>query len=170
MSLLIVNTLPRGDATAQIAVKELAAAVPDHRVIQAFEMKISPCVGCNACWLKTPGICAVKDDYEEILKAYLQYDAAVFLAGTALDFVDHRMKNVIDRMLPLATMYTCFVDGQMRHVARYDRRYRFGLLYSGKADGEYLNDWMKRVALNMNGISLGAYPAEKCREVLSCIL
>lgn len=36
--------------------------------------------------------------YEELLKAYLVYDAVVFLSGTALNFVDHRMKNVIDRI------------------------------------------------------------------------
>ena len=52
----------------------------------------------------TPGVCSLRDGYEELLKAYLEYDATVFLAGTALNFVDHRMKNVIDRILPLATM------------------------------------------------------------------
>ncbi len=30
------------------------------------------------------------------------------------------MKNVIDRMLPLVTMYIRIADGQCRHVPRYD--------------------------------------------------
>ena len=57
----------------------------------------------------------------------------MFLSGTALNFVDYRMKNIVDRMLPLATMYIHIVDGQCRHVPRYDKKLRFGLLYAGAA-------------------------------------
>ena len=87
-------------------------------------MKISPCIGCNACWLKTPGVCSVKDDYEQILIAYLQHDATVIITDTSLGFIRYRAKNIVDRMLPLATMYTCIVDGQMRHVPRYEKNGR----------------------------------------------
>ena len=169
MSLLIVNLLPEDAPEALTAIETLSAAVPDHRVIHAYEKNLRPCVGCNACWLVTPGVCSLRDGYEELLKAYLEYDATVFLAGTALNFVDHRMKNVIDRILPLATMYIHIVDGQCRHVPRYEKRLRLGLLYSGTADGAYLSHWMERVALNLGGESLGSYPIAEAKEVLSCI-
>ena len=169
MSLLIANLLPADAPEALTAIETLSAAVPDHRVIHAYEKNLRPCVGCNACWLVTPGVCSLRDGYEELLKAYLEYDATVFLAGTALNFVDHRMKNVIDRILPLATMYIHIVDGQCRHVPRYEKRLRLGLLYSGTADGAYLSHWMERVALNLGGESLGSYPIAEAKEVLSCI-
>ena len=140
MKLLIVNILPKDDPAVVSAIQMLGRAVPDHRVVNAYEMALRPCGGCNACWLKTPGTCAVRDVYEELLKAYLEYDAAVFLSGTALDFVDHRMKNIIDRLLPLATMYIHIVDGQCRHVPRYGKRLRVGLLYKGVADEAYLRE------------------------------
>ena len=167
--LLIVNVLPEEDPAAQAAIAVLREKAEQVRVIHAYERNFRPCIGCNACWLVTPGICSVRDGYEELLKAYLDYDATVFLSGTALNFVDHRMKNVIDRTLPLATMYIHIVDGQCRHVPRYDKKLRFGLLYSGPADGAYLNYWMERVMLNLGGESLGAYPIDHAREVLSCI-
>ena len=169
MSLLIVNLLPEDAPEALTAIETLSAAVPDHRVIHAYEKNLRPCVGCNACWLVTPGVCSLRDGYEELLKAYLEHDTTVFLAGTALNFVNHRMKNVIDRILPLATMYIHIVDGQCRHVPRYEKRLRLGLLYSGTADGTYLNRWMERVALNLGGESLGSYPIAEAKEVLSCI-
>ena len=169
MSLLIVNLLPEDDPAALTAIETLGTAVPDNRVIHAYEKNLRPCVGCNACWLVTPGVCSLRDGYEELLKAYLEYDATVFLAGTALNFVDHRMKNVIDRILPLATMYIYIVDGQCRHVPRYEKELRLGLLYSGTADGAYLSHWMERVALNLGGESLGSYPIAEAKEVLSCI-
>ena len=166
MRLLIVNTLPKEAPAAQAAVEELRENVTELRVINAYEMELQPCVGCNACWLKTPGICSIKDGYDELLRAYLEYDAAVFICGTALNFVDHRMKNVIDRMLPLANMYIHIVDGQCRHLPRYDKRYRFGLLYDGQADRDYLNEWLARVALNLGGDSIGAFPVSQAKEVL----
>ncbi len=169
MTLLIVNTLSAADEAARAAIEELTAAVQDYKVINTEGLRISPCVGCNACWLVTPGLCAIKDDYEDILKDYLQYDAVVYIAGTALGFVDHRMKNVIDRILPLVTMLTYIVDGQMRHVMRYEKDFKCGLLYAGSADKPYLDRWLGRVAINMGGQSLGAYPIESVKEVLACI-
>ena len=167
--LLIVNTLPEHDPAVAPALEALKGAAEEVRLIHACEKNLRPCVGCNACWLITPGVCSIHDGYEELLKAYLACDAAVFLSGTALGFVDHRMKNVIDRILPLATMYIHIVDGEYRHVPRYDRKLRFGLLYAGAADGAYLNRWMDRVMLNLGGDSLGAYPISNAREVLACI-
>ena len=164
--LLIVNTLPEADAQAQAAINIIREKIADAQVINTCEKGFRPCVGCNACWLKTPGICAIKDGYDELMRAYLEYDAAVFICGTALNFVDHRMKNVIDRMLPLANMYIHIVDGQCRHLPRYDKRYRFGLLYDGQADRDYLNEWLARVALNLGGDSIGAFPVSQAKEVL----
>ena len=167
--LLIVNTLPEDSPAAQSAIQALQDKGLEAQVLHAYEKNLRPCVGCNACWLVTPGVCTIKDGYEELLKAYLQYDAVLFLAGTALNFVDYRMKNVVDRMLPLATMYIQIVDGQCRHVPRYEKTLRFGLLYSGAADEDYLKRWIERVMLNLGGESLGTYPISNAGEVLSCI-
>ena len=167
--LLIVSVLPEDDPAAERAVQSIRRIAPDADVIRAFERNFRPCAGCNACWLITPGVCAIKDGYEELLKAYLQYDAVVFLSGTALNFVDYRMKNLVDRLLPLATMYIRIADGQCRHVPRYDKKIRFGLLYAGSADRAYLNRWLERVTLNFAGESLGAYPIQNAEEALACI-
>lgn len=75
MNLLIINTLPEAEPAAQQAICALAEKVDEYHVIHTAAMRIAPCVGCNSCWLKTPGVCALKDDYEQILKAYLEYDA-----------------------------------------------------------------------------------------------
>ena len=133
-----------------------------------------PCRGCYTCFKTDLSNCPHFKDLEPLADAMLEadlleYDVTVFLTGTALNFVDHRMKNVIDRILPLATMYIHIVDGQCRHVPRYEKKLRLGLLYSGTADGAYLNRWMDRVALNLGGESLGSYPIAGVKEVLSCI-
>lgn len=168
-SLVVVSTLPKNDPNLRTAINALTAKAQISEVIHTEDLKILPCVGCNACWLKTPGICAIRDDYERILRALLRYDTAVLIAGTALGFLDHKAKNIVDRVLPLATMYTHAVDGQMRHVPRYDKHFRFGLVYSGAGDRDYLTDWMERFALNFDGESLGAFPMEEAEEVDVCV-
>jgi len=165
MRLLIINTLDEIDPAVKSAIDVLSAKTSLHTVFHTANMKIMPCIGCNSCWLKTPGICAVKDDYEQILKAYLKHDAAIIISDTSLGFISYKAKNIVDRMLPLATMYTHIVDGQMRHILRYEKKMRFGLLYSGDADIEYLQQWLQRFALNFDGTSIGAFPIEKCGEV-----
>lgn len=169
MSLLIVNTLSCGDPEALNTIGTLCRTSEDFKIINAYEMNLKPCIGCNSCWLKTPGICSVKDGYEELLKGYLKYDETVFISGTSLDFVDHRMKNVIDRLLPLGVMYLHFVNGQCRHIPRYDKEFRFGLLYSGKADEEYIKLWFDRVMLNFNGRNIGVFPISQAKELSLCI-
>lgn len=169
MSLLLINTLKENDPAAKEAISALTAKTPSHTVFHTENMKISPCVGCNACWLKTPGVCAIKDDYEQIFKACLKHDATIIISGTSLDFISYKAKNIVDRMLPLGNMYLHVVDGQMRHLPRYEKKLRLGIVYSGAADREYLEQWLGRAALNFSGVSIGASPVEECEEVSLCI-
>lgn len=40
----------------------------DYEYIATADMNIAHCVGCNFCWLKTPGICVFDDDYKQLLE------------------------------------------------------------------------------------------------------
>ena len=125
------------------------AARAEFEIVEAADMKISHCIGCNFCWLKTPGICSIKDDYEEILKKMIHADQIWVISGTALGFLDHKGKNIFDRIMPLVTMYLKFKGDQMRHVMRYKKNAdvigacldRLGIYYTGGVNSPYI--WMK---------------------------
>lgn len=55
-SLLIVSTLSKENPEVKQAITTLSAEAADYKVIHTEELNIKPCIGCNACWLKTPGI------------------------------------------------------------------------------------------------------------------
>ena len=59
MRLLIINTLPKEHLLAEKAICRLEEKTAECKTFYIKDMKITPCIGCNACWLKTPGICAV---------------------------------------------------------------------------------------------------------------
>ena len=142
---------------------------PDIEIIEAASLNISHCIGCNYCWLKTPGVCTIKDDYEIILKKVVHADQLWVISDTALGFLDHKGKNIFDRILPIATMYLRFKGDQMRHVPRYDQRTDIGIIYRGDAEKDYLKRWTERAALNFESKSLGVFESNEVKEAVSCM-
>ncbi len=165
---LVVNTTSDTSVTDKIR-KGAEEKGADIEIVEAGSRKISHCIGCNHCWLKTPGVCAIKDDYEGILKRLIHADQMWVISDTALGFIDHKGKNIYDRILPLATMYLKFSGDQMRHVARYDQKTDMGLIITGDAEKEYLKRWNERAALNFESRSLGVYDVNEIKEAVSCM-
>ncbi len=142
----------------------------EFELIDTTGMHISHCVGCNYCWLKTPGVCAIQDDYEPILRKMSQADQVWLVSDTRFGFVSWQTKNMIDRIMPLVTMYLKFKDGQMRHVMRYDHQPDIGIIYTGDGDQAYLERWCQRTVLNLGSRSLGVFSESRRKEAVSCML
>lgn len=166
--ILIVNTTNDSGITGSLKTL-LDAQNKEFEVVEASSLDIKPCIGCNFCWLKTPGICSIKDDYEEILKKIIKADQLWVISDTALGFIDHKGKNIFDRILPIATMYLRFVGDQMRHVPRYDGQTDVGIIYKGTLEKEYARRWTDRCALNFDSKSLGVYSEVELKEAAACM-
>ena len=151
MKTLVLNTLGKE------ALDQVNALIKDKEVevVDTSDMKIAHCMGCNQCWLKTPGICAIKDDYEIIIKKLVETENLWIVSDTRLGFLDYKGKRVMDRIMPMLNMTIGFRDGWMRHKLRY-HALNIGLLYKGAADQAMMEDWCKRTAANIGGQSLGA--------------
>ena len=166
---LLVDTTAAGigrEVTAELSCQGGAAGC---ELINTTGMHISHCVGCNFCWLKTPGICSIPDDYETVLRKISRADQVWLATDTCFGFVSWQTKNIVDRIMPLATMYLKFQDRQMRHVMRYDHQPDIGIIYTGQGDQEYLEWWCRRTALNIGSSSLGVFPASRGKEAVLCM-
>lgn len=156
---LIISTLEKNDKNLEQLIDKLKQN-NNTEIIYAENMNIKGCIGCNNCWLVTPGICTIKDDYEKLLIKFLQVERVIFITDLKLGFVSYKLKNIIDRLLPLATMNLRFKNGQMRHYPRYKKHYKMGLIYKGDGNQEFLEKWFERVMINIEGTSLGVYNIE----------
>lgn len=165
---LIVNTTKDTSISEEIR-RNISDKGIDAEIIEAGEMRISHCIGCNFCWLKTPGECSVKDDYEQILKRIIHANQMWVISDTALGFIDHKGKNIFDRILPIATMYLTFKGDQMRHVRRYKNTTDIGLIYKGDVEKDFLSRWNERAALNFHSKSLGVFSTDEIKEAASCM-
>ena len=164
MKTLVLNTV------GEEVLDQVNALMKDKEVevVDTSDMKIAHCMGCNQCWLKTPGICAIKDDYEKIIKKLVETENLWIVSDTRFGFLDYKGKRVMDRIMPMLNMTVGFRDGWMRHKLRY-HPLNIGLLYKGAADQAMMEDWCKRTAANIGGRSLGAI-ALKSTSVISSVV
>jgi multimeric flavodoxin WrbA len=165
MNCLVINTLSKIDEKSNTAIDSLSTRVNNIEVLNINEYKFGACIGCTNCWLKTPGVCAVKDDWEIIFKKFLKFDCILFIAEAHFGFVSHKMKNIVDRLIPLALPYTKLYKGQIRHKNRYKKYWKIGLLFTGNGNKDFLNEWMERFKLNFFSKSLGAYNISESEEL-----
>lgn len=170
MILLLDTTTEKTGKTVAEELLSSGKTETDFEWVDTVGMNISHCIGCNCCWLKTPGKCVIKDDYEAIMLKILHADQVWLISDTRFGFVTYQTKKLVDRIMPLITMYLRFKGTQMRHVMRYKHRSDFGLIYTGEGNQEHLEFWIKRVALNMDAKSPGAFDLSHIKEAVSCML
>jgi multimeric flavodoxin WrbA len=102
--------------------------------LYASELNLKPCLGCFACWTKTPGQCAIKgDDGELFLKAFIHADLFVLVGETPYGSFSPRIKRVLDRIIPSLHPYFRIYQGEMHHVQRYQNAHRVLLARRGDA-------------------------------------
>lgn len=120
----ILNGCP--DVTFADFEEALTAQLEKHadtlsaEVFTLRDMKIGFCTGCWDCWVKTPGLCALKDDMPAILKSVAASDRTVLLSPVSMDFVTSQIKKTCDRLIPLVHPYTEVYRGEFHHINRYE--------------------------------------------------
>jgi multimeric flavodoxin WrbA len=123
MKAIAINASPKMDKgnTAAIltpfldGIKEAGAEV---EVFYTKKMKISPCQGDLACWLKTPGTCSQKDDMAMLLPKLADAEIWVFATPVYVDGMSGPLKNLVDRIIPLVYPFVEVRDRHLRHTVR----------------------------------------------------
>ncbi len=95
-------------------------------------MEIGPCTSCWSCWgHKRPGVCAQKDDFEQILDVYKRADYFLLAAPLYIFDFPATVKNVIDRFfIDLMPSQIELPSGGTQHPKRFGRHPRAVLISS----------------------------------------
>lgn len=101
--------------------KELTDRGADVKLYRLRDLTIKQCTGCCACMYQTPGICAIRDDQEKMLRDWIRADIAVIAAPLCRGFINSTVKRFIDRLFPLELPFLEIKDGRMHHRLRYSR-------------------------------------------------
>lgn len=126
MKVLMINGSPKGKKSNTYkltnafieGIKE--ATDVEYEEIQVNTLNIKPCLGCFSCWNKTPGQCVIKDEMTAILEKMLWADTVIWSFPLYYFNVPSKLKNLIDRQLPLALPFMVKDAESGSHPTRYD--------------------------------------------------
>ena len=86
--------------------------------IYLYDKKINHCLGCFACWTKTPGICIQRDDQQEILEKMQGSELIIYALPLYYHSLPGLVKAHLDRQLPLHHPYLEKAGALTRHPRR----------------------------------------------------
>jgi multimeric flavodoxin WrbA len=123
MNVLAVNSSPlMGEGnTAKILNPFLEGMKDAGAHVELFytkKLKINPCQGEFRCWINTPGECFQKDDMQMLHPKLEDAEIWVFATPVYVDAVSGPMKNLMDRIIPVAQPFIELRDGHCRHPLR----------------------------------------------------
>jgi len=137
MNILVLNGSPKSknSNTFQITTAFLDGINSNQsnsvELVDISKSDIGHCLGCYACWTKTPGQCVIHDDMTELIEKYINADLVIWSFPLYYFGMPSKTKAFLDRLLPtnLPTMNT-YEDGTNGHPSRYDLTKQHHILIS----------------------------------------
>ncbi len=133
--------------------------------VQTFPLrdfkKMGSCIGCFACWLKTPGICVEADEGRNIAQAVLRSDTVILLAPVTFGGYSSEIKKAQDRWIPLILPDFGVYHGEVHHKPRYARYPRWiGIGLQDQPDDEEAHIFKTLVGRNALNFHAPSYAAD----------
>lgn len=120
------------------------------------------CAGCFGCWVKTPGICVIKDDLQLAAPILGNTESFIIISNITYGGYSSEVKRFMDRSLGYIQPYFTRRGNEMHHVSRYTSKLNLIVIgYGAKSELEktVFGQLVAANALNMNADGL-AYIVE----------
>lgn len=102
--------------------KRLFPELPKNITVLSREKSVHPCIGCLCCFVRTPGYCILRDDYQQMGEVVSKISDMVIISRNCYGNFSPYVKNVIDRSLPYQLPFFEIRQGRMFQKIRYDNR------------------------------------------------
>ena len=159
MKITILNGNPDADNVKfDSYLKELSDLLKSSKhtvtILELRDIDVRYCIGCWGCWVKTPGECIVADGSRDICRECINSDLVLFTSPVIMGFTSALLKKAHDKLIPLIHPYLEFVQGEIHHLARYDKYPLMALLLERSKDNdeediEIISDIYRRDAINL---------------------
>lgn len=93
----------------------------DNKHIEFIDLsksKISNCIGCFTCWVKTPGKCVIRDDAVNIYPKIASSCKVLYISKIKYGSYDTVMKTMLERAIPIQQAFIRLHHNETHHVQR----------------------------------------------------
>ena len=116
---------------------EAIGIMADSDIVVSDNGTIKNCIGCYSCWVKTPGVCVLKDDYRSMGERLAFCDELLVISKCVYGSYSPFIRNVWDRSLPYLLPYFFTRNDETHHRARYPKRLAYSVcFYGGMTENE----------------------------------
>ena len=105
---------------------------PVDGVIISPASRVHACIGCDACWLKTPGVCPIRDDLTSLVQNLSATDELILMTRCVYGCVSPFVKNVLDRMKGYLMPVMELRNGEPRLKVRYEGHFLLRVICLGE--------------------------------------
>lgn len=126
MNILLLNGSPKGERSNSLRLTRAfisgiqSCCETQVREITVKDLDVKACLGCFACWSKTPGKCCIRDDMSGVLEDMLWADVILWSFPLYYFSVPGPLKNLMDRQLPMTLPFMVSDAESGGHPSRYD--------------------------------------------------
>ena len=129
MNILVINGSPKGERSNTLRLtsafleginKARKYVLPQIETLNVAQLNIKSCLGCFACWQKTPGRCCINDDMQMVIEKLLWADLTIWSFPLYYFNVPGKLKTLIDRQLPMMLPFMSSDAEAGGHPLRYD--------------------------------------------------
>lgn len=123
MNILVINGSPKCGNSGTLKLTHAfldGAGWSGAEVVDVAKAGVKSCLGCFACWNRTPGQCVMEDGMRGILAKIIAADVVIWSFPLYYFSVPGGLKNVIDRQLPLSMPFMDKDAENGGHKGRYD--------------------------------------------------
>lgn len=149
--------------SGRIIIHDLAAAdwqrkfpaLGEEAAFHAKDQRIAQCVGCFGCWVKTPGQCVLKDEFNQMGGWFDEPTEEIILISECVyGGFSPAVKNVLDRSIGFMLPFFSVINGELHHRPRTQNRPRISAYFYGHditpGERKTAEELVQANALNLN--------------------
>lgn len=145
---LILHDLPPEEA------ERLFSDLPNVKFFCSAN-KMASCKGFYDCWLKEPGICALRDGAENLGKEIAECGTFIIISRSLYGGLSRETKNALDRSISFALPFFHVRNKELHHQTRYEnmgsmRTYIYDANGLTETEQTALSDMIKAIGVNLD--------------------
>ncbi len=121
------------------------------------QMRISHCLGCFGCWIRTPGRCVIRDDAVSIYPRIAASRKLLYVSRIWCGSYDLPMKTMLERAIPVQQAFIRLWRGETHHLQRNPLPKQALILGYGDISDEEKEIFRQLVSRNAHNMNFEQY-------------